>query len=109
MADKTKTTTKFVKMGESIPRGGVVNVSGAKSKNTKLRPKGNASGGMIAAATANHRAGIQERMGAQLHPSATLYKANAAESSNTQRNTRIVPSALGNRDFWAKRSEGRIG
>jgi hypothetical protein len=108
MADKT--TTKFTKMGESIPRGGVVNISGAPSKNTKsVKKTGNSKGGMIASATANHRPGIQERMGAQLHPSATLYAPNAAASSDLQRNTRIVPSSLGNRDFFAKRSEARIG
>lgn len=107
MADKT--TTKFPTMGESIPKGGVVNVSGAPSRNTKARKKGNASGGMIAAATANHRPAIQQRMGAQLHPSATLYAPNAAEAGLVQRNTRIIPSAIGNRDFWAKRSYAAIG
>jgi len=86
-----------------------VNVSGAPSKNTKpVAKKGAGVGGMIAAATASHRPGILERNGASLRISTTLYKANAAEAGDTQRHVRIVPSALGNRDFWAARQDAEV-
>ena len=79
------------------------NASGAPSKHTKPVAKKGGTGGMIDAATASHRPGILERNGASLRISAPLYAPNAAESGLTQRNVRIVPSALGNRDFWAGR------
>lgn len=107
MAKAAKTTTGKNRqtIGTSVAST-VVNSSGAPSRNTKPVRRKNATGGMLDAATANHRSGIQERMGAQLHPTAVLYAANAAEASNVQRNTRIVPSAVGYKDnFWAKRSE----
>jgi len=85
-----------------------VNVSGAPSKNTKPVAKKGGAGGMIASATASHRPGILERNGASLRISTTLYKANAAEAGDTQRHVRIVPSALGNRDFWAARQDAEV-
>jgi hypothetical protein len=40
---------------------------------------------------------------------ATLYKANAAEASATQRNTYLVPSKAGVGDFWQERSrQGQV-
>ncbi len=83
--------------------------SGMASPNTKLRPKKLAGGGgFLEAATAAHRPGIQENMGAQLHPSAVLYAPNAAAAQETQRNTVFMPSVMGQaRNFWAKRAEGR--
>lgn len=68
------------------------------------RDKGGAKG-MIESATANHRAGIQENMGAQCHPSATLYKQNAASASDTQRNTRMLPPATVRTDFEGGRGD----
>lgn len=65
--------------------------------------KGEAKGGFLEAATATHRANIQERLGAKLHPTAKLYAANAAAANDVQRNVRTVPSAVGNRDFQARR------
>lgn len=91
----------FATMGPA--NANAVNASGAPSPYTKPVAKKGGSGGMIAAATANHRAAILERNGASLRISATLYKANAAEASLVQRRVRIVPSSLGNRDFWDAR------
>ena len=83
-----------------------VNASAAPSRNTTALPKRVTAGGMLEGATANHRAQIQERMGASLRITTALYQPNAAEASATRRNTRIVPSAVGNRDFWDKRNSG---
>ena len=83
-----------------------VNASGTPSKHTKPVAKKGGQGGMIDAATASHRPQIMERNGASLRISAPLYQANAAEAGLTERRVRIVPSAVGNRDFWANRQVG---
>jgi hypothetical protein len=103
MADKTNTS--FSKVGEGIPKT-VVNRSGAPSPKTTPVPKtGNSKGGAIENATAKHRSGKLEKLGAKYAPQAKLYKPNAAESSATERNVRLMPSAVGNRDFWDKRKQ----
>lgn len=76
-------------------------------KGKSVKKTGESKGGFLEAATATHRANIQEKMGASLHPTATLYAANAASANDTQRNTRMVPSAIGNRDFYARRQYGQ--
>lgn len=75
----------------------------AQSGGTIARKKGNSSGGFLEAATAKHKANVQETLGFQGAPQCTLYKANAASANETQRNTYLVPSAVGNRDFYAAR------
>lgn len=72
-------------------------------KGKSVKKTGEAKGGFLEAATASHKANIQERMGASLHPTATLYAANAAAANDVQRNTVTVPSAIGNRDFYLRR------
>lgn len=107
MADKTQTS--FPKMGDDGIPNSVVNISGQRSKYTTPVPKtGNAKGGSGEPATASHRTGKLERLGAKGAPQATLYKQNAAEASATQRNVRTVPSAVGNRDFYSKRQYGQV-
>jgi hypothetical protein len=64
-----------------------------------VKKTGQSKGGFLEAATASHRPNVQEHLGASLHPTAVLYQANAAEASQTQRNTVLVPSASGFRDF----------
>jgi hypothetical protein len=106
MAAAAPTKTTFAKVGNKIAN----NVGGSPSARPEkgtLRPRGQSKGGMLEAATATHRAGIQERMGAQLHPTATLYAPNAAEAGMVQRNTVFVPSAIGNRDFYLRRQYGQ--
>jgi hypothetical protein len=101
MADKTITTANRPTMGTSASKSfTVAPVKGAKS----AVKKGYSKGGFLEAATATPRRQIQENMGAQLHPTATLYTQNAAEASQVLRNTRIVPSASGYKDFRAARS-----
>ena len=95
----------FETMGTT--QSNAVNASGAPSAHTKPVAKKGGAGGMIDAATASHRAGILERNGASLRITAPLYQANAAESGMTQRRVRVVPSALGNRDFWAARQDAQ--
>jgi hypothetical protein len=96
----------FETMGEVSSNA--YNASAAPSKNTKTVAKKGGAGGMIAAATAEHRPGILERNGASLRITAPLYQANAAEAGLQQRHVRVVPSALGNRDFWAARGAAAV-
>lgn len=99
------TTTSPAKMGTEMAHAQAM---APESPNVEYRPRGvPGKGGSAPAATANHRQGIQERLGAQFAPQMTLYKANAAEAGLVQKNVRLVPSAVGNRDFWFKRAYGQ--
>lgn len=107
MARKTdKSTTKFTKMGTSAAST-VDNLSAAPSKNTKRVPKKTTVSAAPQPATVSIRQHVYERNGASYAPKATLYAQNAAEASATQRNTVVVPSALGNRDFYLRRRYGQ--
>lgn len=100
------TVTSPAKMGEEMahPRA-----NAAQSPNVKYRPRNNSKGGSIPdAGTAGHRTGHQERLGAKYAPQMPLYEQNAAAASETQKNVRVVPSAVGNRDFWTKRQYGQV-
>src|SRR4051812_6572006 len=104
MAKGDKTTTTFPKMGTSNARA--VNQSAAPSKNTKRVKKKSTISAQPEAATAAHRQGGLERLGFQGAPQTTMDYPTAPEASLTQRNVRIVPSAVGNRDFFLKRQYG---
>ena len=103
MADKT--TTTFPKMGTSNARA--VNQSAAPSRNTKRVKKKSTVSAQPEAATAAHRQGVQERLGFKGAPQTAMSYPNAPEASQTQRNVRIVPSAVGNRDFYFRRAYGQ--
>lgn len=79
-----------------------VDLSAAPSKNTKLRARGsNASGG--ATGTKGNRKGVLERNGFKGAPQ--MNQAYGPVNPDEQRNVRLVPSAKGNRDFYARRAE----
>jgi hypothetical protein len=99
------TVTSPAKMGESMA---VAKSTASQSPNVKTVRKNNSKGGSPEAATANHRTGHQERLGAQWAPQMPLYEQNAASASETQRNVVPVRSAVGNRDFWEKRKYGQV-
>lgn len=101
------TVTSPAKMGEEMAHPRAV---AAESPNVQYRPRGVAGkGGSIPdAGTAGHRTGHQERLGAKYAPQMPLYVQNAAAASETQKNVRLVPSAIGNRDFWTKRQYGQV-
>lgn len=101
MADKV--TTSFPKVGKNV----AAHVTARKPERGTAVKRGGASGGMLEGATANHRANIQESLGAKLRPSATLYAQNAAEASTTLRNTKVVPSKAGIGDFYMRRGYGQ--
>jgi hypothetical protein len=101
MADKE--TTKFPTMGTDAAYA--ENLSGAPSANTKPVPRKNTQAGPVPGSKAN-RKGTLERNGFQGAPQVTYEYPNAPEAQSTQRNVRLVPSAKGNRDFYARRQEG---
>lgn len=102
MADQF--TTSFPKMGdEGIPHS-FINMSGQRSPYTQTVPKKTMGRGASPTGTKANRGGkLIEPGGPHFRPVTTLYRQNAAEASATQRNTRIMPSALGDRDFWKGR------
>lgn len=105
MADKT--TTNFAKMGTSQSRAN--NVSGAPSPHTKPVRKKSTVSAKPEAATAAHRQGQLESLGFKGAPQTTMSYPTAPEASQTLRRVRIVPSSLGNRDFYLKRQYGQTG
>lgn len=99
--------TSFEKMGDSIVDQVIGDVGGRQSPNTISRPRSGGKSDKDPGA-AGHRTGKLERQGASYAPTAKLYEQNAAAASQTQVNTRLVSSALGNRDFYAKRQYGQV-
>lgn len=99
------TKTTFTKVGDSVAK--VATATSRGVQRGKLVKKGNSKGGMLEGATQAHKANILERNGASFAPKAVLYAANAPEAAQTLRNTRIVPSAVGNRDFYLRRQYGQ--
>lgn len=103
------TTTSPAKMGEEMahPR-----VTASQSPNVKMRPRGNSKGGGEPA-TANHRTGVQgtdnrERNGAKWAPQMMMGSPEVLPSAqSTQRNVRVLPSGVGNRDFYLRRQYGQ--
>lgn len=102
MADQT--TTHFETMGTSAAYAQVVS---DPSPNLKFRPKYGPSADETVIGTKGNRQGVQERLGAQYAPQVTIVQPNEPEASQTQRNVRLVPSSVGNRDFWLKRQYGQ--
>lgn len=102
-----KTTTTFPKMGTEAAHA----VAAADySPNLKFRPRGTTAGGSMPpdAGTAGSRTGQQERLGATFAPKVLMSSPQAPEAGQNLRNTRLVPSAVGNRDFWLKRAYGQV-
>ena len=75
----------------------------------RLRPKGGAGkqGNALEGPTGNRRASF-EKMGATLHPTATLYAANAVEANDMCKRVIMMPSRSSWTDsFRAKAKYGR--
>lgn len=111
------TVTSPAKMGEEMARP-VPNAP--QSPNVKYQAKGGAKGGSIPREKgAPGRANVQtddnrvyqspERLGAKWAPQMVMSAPQAPEAAQNQRNTRVLPSAVGNRDFWYKRQYGQTG
>lgn len=80
-----------------------------KPERGRLRPKGGAGkGGSAHEGPTGHRRASFEKMGATLHPTATLYAQNAAEATQGQRHVIMMPSRASWTDqFRAKAKYGR--
>ncbi|MFI6512932.1 hypothetical protein ACIBCT_35485 [Streptosporangium sp. NPDC050855] len=101
-----KTTTKFPTMGTSAAT--VNNVSGASSPyTTEVRRHGGVGGMIEAALTEGVRRQTHERHGASYAPRAQMVVGNDPAAEANLRNTRLVRSAIGNRDFYARRQYGQ--
>lgn len=97
----------FPTMGTS---GSRVRATEKQSPNVKnVKKGGSGKGGSIPdAGTATNRADVLERHGFKGAPQASHSYPQAPEATLTMRNVRIVPSSLGNRDFWEKRKYGQV-
>lgn len=105
MTDKTVTT--FPKVGNETSR---VRAAGDPSPNLKSRPRGGSkSGAPVGTKSAAGRTNIQERLGAKYAPQMTMSAPQAPEAGSTGKNVRILPSAVGNRDFYLRRQYGQTG
>ena len=104
MAMTPTVTDHFPTMGE----GGydqVMNMSGQRSPYTIERPKAGPTQPDMGGGNAGGRSlgpTLKEGMGPQFRPVAT--RGWAAPDSRTERNVRVVPSSVGNRDFWDARA-----
>jgi hypothetical protein len=113
MADNV--TSNFATVGEAGYHQ-VVNLSGDRSPYTIAVPRD--KGGARQSAVPGEGAGAPSRSASMIReangprpntiPLATRWPANAACALEIQRNVVPVASALGNRDFWAKRAEGPV-
>lgn len=99
------TVTSPAKMGEEMAHA---QSTAAESPNVKYAAR-HAPTMATEPATKSNRRGHQERLGAKYAPQMNMHSPDAAVGSQeTGRNVRIVPSAVGNRDFWNKRQFGQV-
>lgn len=105
------TTTSPAKMGEEMAHA---QSTAAQSPNVKYVPRGGAKGGQDPA-TAGGRQGVQsvdqhkERLGAKWAPQMLMGSPEVLPSAQeTQRNVRIIPSAINRSQFWDKRQYGQV-
>lgn len=103
------TVTSPAKMGEEMAHPAA---NASQSPNVKYQARGGAKGGPEAA-TAGGRSGRllpqseKERLGAKWAPQMLMSAPQAPEAGLTGRNVRVLPSAIGNRDFYLKRMYGQ--
>lgn len=100
-----KTTTSFPTVGDSVLKF-VGNGGAAKRSSYTIDMPVNimGRGSSPTGATGNRSSTkINEANGPKCSVVAKLYASNAAESSATQRNVKIMPSATGSGDFWRAR------
>jgi hypothetical protein len=107
------TTTSPAKMGEEMAHAQSVS---AQSPNLKYAPRkggksdapvGTASGGRTPTISPDSRVPWTERLGAKFAPQVAMSGPVSPEAAQTQRNVRLVNSAVGNRDFYLRRQYGQ--
>lgn len=103
MAKADKSTTNFETMGTSMSQP----VAAVPSAHTTLVPKGHAKDGSGDPATAAIRPHVHERNGFKGAPQVGHSYPTAPEAAGTLRNVRYFRSAVGNRDFYARRQHGQ--
>lgn len=100
------TVTSPAKMGEEMAHA---QSTASQSPNVKLAPRGGGGkGGAAEAATKSNRTGHQERLGAKWAPQMVMGNPDVNPSAAaTGQNVRVLPSAVGNRDFYLRRQYGQ--
>ena len=107
------TTTHPATMGEEMAH---VQSTNAQSPNLKYAPRGGGKsdapvgtvhGPRVATTSPDSRVPWTERMGAKYAPQVPMSGPVGPEAAQTQRNVRLVNSAVGNRDFYLRRQYGQ--
>lgn len=101
-------TTSFPKMGDEGIPSSVVNMSGARSPYTQTVPKHTEGRGASPTGKKVNRGAsmIHEANGPACKIVDKISYANSPEAGQTQRNTKIMKSAMGAGDFWSSRKGG---
>jgi hypothetical protein len=96
----------FPKMGLDAVTSGLVNISGIRVPYTIPKAKGTMGRGSSPTGVKKNHANvmIHEANGPTFRPVTTRAPQTCPEAGATQRNTRFIPSSVGNRDFWAGRA-----
>ena len=101
--------SQFPKMGEEPLTASLVNISGQRSPYTTPIPRKGPAADVLATGGTGHRGvgadATGENAGPAFRPQTTICFPNAPEASQTGRGMRTLPSAVGNRDFWDRRSD----
>lgn len=101
-------TTTFPKMGDEGIPSSVVNMSGMSSGYTQTAPKHTQGRGASPTGSKKNRGAsmIHEANGPACRIVDKISYPNSPESGQTQRNTKIMKSAMGAGDFWSSRKGG---
>lgn len=102
MADKT--VTNFATMGTEAARA--IDMTTGPDQHTTVVAKEGFSKSDAPDSVKGTRKGVLERNGFKGAPQVNTVYPNAPESAQVFRNVRLMPSAKGNRDFYARRAEG---
>lgn len=98
------TVTSPAKMGEEMA---YPQPNSAQSPNAKIVPRTGAKSDAPVGVISGVRQGHQERLGAKYAPQMPMNVPVDPNAGLVGRNVRVVPSAVGNRDFWTKRQFGQ--
>lgn len=82
-----------------------------RAERGRMRPRGTGGKGGSDGfqGPTSHRSMSYERMGASLHPTATLYEQNAAEASDTGRHLYMMPNRSSWTDNWRSAAKSLNG
>lgn len=105
----TEPKSAFPTVGDNVIAHVMGSSSARSSRYTTTVAKKTQGRGASPTGTTGHRGNtkINNANGPKCHIQTTLYKANAAESSATTRNVKIMSNTIDRSGFWSKRQYGQ--